>query len=91
LPGILKAFLKYSSLFPVGSLVGLSNHTIGKVIQANGTSYAKPVISVLTDKKGDLLPHKRIYQVDLTQEREISIIRTLPFNYLGNAGIMVGF
>jgi HD-GYP domain-containing protein (c-di-GMP phosphodiesterase class II) len=90
-PDLLKAFLKYVSLFPVGSLVELSDHAIGKVIQANNTSYSKPVISVLTDKKGALLPHERIYQVDLVKDIDISIIRALPFNYLNGVGIMEGF
>jgi HD-GYP domain-containing protein (c-di-GMP phosphodiesterase class II) len=90
-PGLLKAFLKYVSLFPVGSLVELSDHSIGKVIQANNTSYSKPVVSVLTNTKGALLPHERIYQVDLTKELEYSIIQALPFDYLDGVGIMEGF
>jgi HD-GYP domain-containing protein (c-di-GMP phosphodiesterase class II) len=90
-PGLLKALLKYISLFPVGSLVELSDHAIGKVIQGNNTSYSKPVISVLTDKKGSILPHEQIYQVDLVQATEISIIRALPFDYLNGVGIMDGF
>ena len=90
-PDLLKAFLKYVSLFPVGSLVELSDHTIGKVIQANGLSYSKPVISVLTDTKGALLPHERIYQIDLTKDQECSVIRALPFDYLNGINIMEGF
>jgi HD-GYP domain-containing protein (c-di-GMP phosphodiesterase class II) len=90
-PGLLKAFLKYVSLFPVGSIVELSDHSIGKVIAANGLSYSKPVISVITDTEGTLLPRERIYQVDLTREQELSIIRALPFDHLDGVTIMEGF
>jgi HD-GYP domain-containing protein (c-di-GMP phosphodiesterase class II) len=90
-PGILKAFLKYVSLFPVGSIVEISDHSIGKVIQANGLSYSKPIINVLTDKKGNLLPHEQLYQVDLARDTEIAITRALPLNYLKNVTIMDGF
>jgi HD-GYP domain-containing protein (c-di-GMP phosphodiesterase class II) len=90
-PGLLKAFLKYVSLFPVGSIVELSDHSIGKVIAANGLSYSKPVISVITDTEGTLLPRERIYQVDLTREQKLSIIRALPFDHLDGVTIMEGF
>jgi putative nucleotidyltransferase with HDIG domain len=90
-PGVLKAFLRYVSLFPVGSLVELSDHTIGKVIQANGSSFSKPVVSVLANAQEQPLPQENIYQVDIVKEPELSIIRALPSDYLGSVDIMDGF
>lgn len=90
-PGLLKAFLNYVSLFPIGSIVELSDHSIGKVVQTNGESYSKPVISVLIDSKGAIVPHDKIRLVDLSRDIEYTIIRALPFDYLGKNGIMEGF
>ncbi|MBN1127653.1 MAG: HD domain-containing protein [Chitinispirillaceae bacterium] len=90
-PGILKAFLKYVSLFPVGSLVELSDNTIGKVVQSNGTSYSKPIISILANAQGGHLSNGSIYQIDLSGNSSLSIIKALPYDHLGDKNIMEGF
>ena len=88
---LLKAFIKYVSLFPIGSLVELSNHAIGKVVQANTCSLAKPVVSVLSDEKGALLPQEQIFQVNLMQETQLSVIRALAPDHFKEVRIMDGF
>ena len=82
-----KALLEYSSLFPVGSMVELSNNCIGKVIRSNSSSYAKPVVCVLTDVEGNPLPNERIYEEDLSINTTLQIIRAHPS---GN-DLMLGF
>ena len=90
-PEHVKAFLSYTSLFPVGSLVELSDNRICKVIGANGSSYTKPVVSVLREKDGTILKKSEIYQVDLKAEPDIGIQRALAFGALGDVGLMEGF
>lgn len=86
-----KAFLDYVSLFPVGSLVLLSNHCIAKVVHANKQALHLPVISVLTDEKGGLLEKDKIRQIDLHADTSIKIEKGLPFDFLKEVGVMVGF
>lgn len=87
-----KSTLNYSSLFPVGSLVELNDKRIGKVIKANATSYAKPIVSILTDEKGEVLSgNNNIYQVDLSLDIDKHIVRALKREYLQEITLMDGF
>jgi hypothetical protein len=86
-----KAFLQYTSLFPVGSLVELNDNRIAKVIQSNGNSFAKPVVSVLTNEKSELLAKDRIYQINLSEDTDVHIIRALKLDHLPEVSQMDGF
>jgi len=55
-----RALLEYASLFPVGSLVELSNRRIAKVVAANKSNLHLPVVSVLTDEKGNVLEKDKV-------------------------------
>jgi len=43
----LKSFMEYTSLFPVGSLVKLNDGVIAKVIQANQSTFSRPVVTTV--------------------------------------------
>jgi HD-GYP domain-containing protein (c-di-GMP phosphodiesterase class II) len=73
-----KALLEYTSLFPIGSLVELSNGLVAKVVQSNGTSFAKPKVCVLTEKNGNILPEEKQYYEDLSKNISIQIVRASP-------------
>jgi hypothetical protein len=86
-----KAFLNYISLFPVGSIVELSDNRVGKVVHANGMSYAKPVISVLTDSSGSPLPADNYTQLDLRNDVRLQVVKALTPDHVKGVGIMDGF
>lgn len=86
-----KAFLTYTSLFPVGSLVELSDKRIGKVVKANGTSFAKPIVNALTDSDQVILPKEKFELIDLSNETEISIAKALSLDHLKELNTMDGF
>lgn len=86
-----KAFLEYVSLFPVGSLVLLSDNRIAKVVHANKEALHLPMVSVLTDENGELLDKGKIHQLNLNKGSGILIRKGLPFNFLKNVGMMDGF
>ncbi len=88
---LVKAFLKYASLFPVGSLARLSTGELSKVVKANGTSYVKPVISVISDKDGNPLKPESIYQINLKENSDIYITEALSNELNEKVGIMKGF
>lgn len=86
-----KAFLCYSSLFPVGSLVQLNDNSIAKVIKANDTSFAKPIVSVITNSNNELLPKNEISQINLRKNTDFQIIKALKSDHLPQLSIMDGF
>jgi HD-GYP domain-containing protein (c-di-GMP phosphodiesterase class II) len=86
-----RAFIEYLSLFPVGSLIELNDHRIGKVIQSNEDAINRPVVSVLIDEQGAMLSHKAIYQIDLAHNPQLSILRSLPLESFESLDIMDGF
>lgn len=88
---LVKAFISYMSLFPVGSLVELSDHTMGKVVLANELHYTKPVVSILADSRGNLLSKEKIYQVDLSKNQGLQIVKAVESTRLPGLDIMHGF
>jgi HD-GYP domain-containing protein (c-di-GMP phosphodiesterase class II) len=86
-----KAFLEYVSLFPVGSLVQLSNNAIAKVVHANKSALHLPIVSVITDENGVLLGRDKIHPLDLKANAGILIRKGLPFDYLKDVDVMHGF
>ena len=86
-----KAFLTYASLFPIGSIVELSDHRVAKVIQGNEQHYTKPLVSVIIDEHGALMNKKNVYQIDLTKDTSVQIIRALEHSSLPKVDLMFGF
>lgn len=86
-----RSFLKYMSLFPVGSLVRLKSGKIGKVVHANFTEFTKPLVSVLTTNTGEPLANDQIYQLDLMNNTGDSIIEALDYSDENEADLMRGF
>lgn len=86
-----KSMLEYSSLFPVGSLVELSNKSVGKVVKANNISFAKPVVAVLINAAGEQLPPQKTYQIDLAKNINVQIARALSARAMPHLKIMDGF
>jgi HD-GYP domain-containing protein (c-di-GMP phosphodiesterase class II) len=69
------------SFYPVGSVVELADGSVGLVVATHLgrrelNTPARPVVALLTDSRGRLLPGVR--HVDLAQGESRSIIRTVP-------------
>jgi HD-GYP domain-containing protein (c-di-GMP phosphodiesterase class II) len=73
----IKQFLKTMSIFPVGSLVRLTNGRVAKVVAPNPTEFTKPIVSLLTNEEGMVLPKASMAQLDLSQSGE-KIAEALP-------------
>ncbi|MEO6095310.1 MAG: HD domain-containing phosphohydrolase [Fibrobacteria bacterium] len=76
-PGIIKALLRYLSVYPIGTYVELASGRIGRVIAAHPEHHAHPVISILRNEKGQPLPMKQILQVDLAKEKNEKIVKVV--------------
>ncbi len=87
---IIAHFMKYASLFPVGSLVRLSNGAIAKVLSSNQDDVTSPIVSVISNFKGEILDEEHYYEINLHNSAEVSIIGTLDFLEIDN-NLMSGF
>lgn len=69
-PSVVRALLSTASLFPIGSVVTLSDGRLATVIRSNHEDYLRPVVQVsdpfAADRAGPL--------VNLLQDRDISIV-----------------
>ena len=63
-PQLIKALIHIVSIFPLGSLVKLNNSEIGRVIQTNKLHSARPLIEILLDSQGRLLPTTRFTNLE---------------------------
>jgi HD-GYP domain-containing protein (c-di-GMP phosphodiesterase class II) len=86
-----KSFLEYVSLFPVGSLVELNNHSIAKVVHANKNALHQPAVTILLDEKGRRIDRKKIRQLDLSANQHLHIVKALPSDLIGDISLMDGF
>lgn len=85
----IRFFLKGISLFPLGSLVRLSDGRIAKVIAPNPTEFTKPLVSILSQENGIPLNKSDIFQVNLA-ESVTKIVEALPGKILSHQ-ILDGF
>lgn len=85
-----KALLEYTSLFPIGSIVELSNKSIGRVVKSNGTSFAKPSVCILIDNKGNILEKDEQYIEDLSSNTSVQIVKAHQTSQFSQ-NIMLGF
>lgn len=54
-PDILRAFLRFQSLYPVGCMVRLESGDIAQVVHANGQAIDRPVVAIVADSTGNAL------------------------------------
>ncbi len=77
-PEVVRALLKVMNLFPIGSLVALSDGSVAQVIRRNGDNYTLPIIRVIQDSFGDPVPNGIDEAIiDLTQS-DLKITQALP-------------
>lgn len=84
-PNDVRALLKYTSLFPIGSWVELSDGSQGKVVCSGGEEFTKPVVSVVTEGNLTLSQPRR---VDLKKEKDLRIVKALDIQ---DDSVMNGF
>jgi HD-GYP domain-containing protein (c-di-GMP phosphodiesterase class II) len=78
-PNIVKVFLDNMAIYPVGSIVQLSNEVVGKVVSANPNQPLRPKIQVLIDEFGERVSEERI--LDLQNTGSLFIKKPLPKSF----------
>lgn len=86
-PEIVRALLRCTSLFPVGSWVELTDGSVARVVAASADDYARPVVSVMFRGGQRLGSPERI---NVAGQNDVGILRpaACPAEV---AGIMDGF
>lgn len=74
----MRALLNILSLFPVGSLVVLSDGSAARVIRSNGRAYTQPVVQLLQDRTGEaIVSGENEGIIDLTNS-DRKIVQAIP-------------
>ncbi|MEX0728473.1 MAG: HD domain-containing phosphohydrolase [Planctomycetaceae bacterium] len=77
-PQVVRALLNILSLFPVGSLVVLSDGSAARVIRSNGRAYTQPVVQLLQDRTGEaIVSGENEGIIDLTNS-DRKIVQAIP-------------
>lgn len=74
-PEIVDALLEFTAVYPAGSMVQLSDGSMGKVVRQNQDFPDRPVILLAKDSKGNLIPRGR--EIDLVKVNNLFIEKEL--------------
>ena len=86
-PAIVKSFISSMGIYPIGSIVLLSNSSIGRVISVHSNTPVRPELMLLIDSDGTEYKDGFGLIVDLLQEKNLFILKALDVKSLaGQAG-----
>jgi len=86
---LMRFFIHFASLFPVGSYVRLNDGRIGRVIASKGEDFVSPMVSIIqSDNNQDNSPREVI---DLSLNPHLKIQDTIPGNQIPGNSILGGF
>jgi len=74
-PGILKAFLASTGIFPIGSIVQLNNSAVGRIVSTHAEAPLRPRVELVIDEDGSRLaePHT----IDLVERKNLFIVKAI--------------
>src|SRR5579863_8201368 len=75
---VVRALLHVVSLFPIGSLVGLSDGSTARVLRRNRNNYNSPIVQIVMDSSGDLTDPLDETQIIDPSASGLSIVKALP-------------
>jgi len=90
-PELFRAFIEFTSLFPIGSFVKLNDDRIAKVVATNSGVYSRPIVYIVIDEAGRILKDSETYEVDLLESSTVSIVSSLRHDEVEKINIMRGF
>ena len=82
-PGILKVFLESMGIYPIGSIVQLSNNSIGRVVQTHPEAPLRPAVELMIDEYSNKLGEREV--VDLLTRKSLFIVKAVDPRSLGPA------
>ena len=76
-PEVVRAFIQCMGVYPIGSLVLLSDSSIGRVVQGNDSSPLRPDIRILISAEGEKFQNNTGPILKLENMRKLFIVRAL--------------
>lgn len=77
-PQVVRALLHLLSLFPVGSLVALSDGSAARVIRSNGRAYTQPIVQLVQDRSGRSMAAGEDEGVIDLMKSDLKIVQAVP-------------
>ncbi len=74
-PRILKAFLESMGIYPIGSIVQLSNSSIGRVVEIHTEAPLRPVVELIIDEFLNAIGEKET--IDLLSKKNLFIVKAV--------------
>lgn len=74
-PKILKVFLESMGIYPIGSIVQLSNSAIGRVVQTHTEAPLRPVVELIIDEYSNRLGEREV--IDLLARKGLFIVKAV--------------
>lgn len=76
-PAVVKSFISSMGIYPIGSIVLLSDSSIGRVLSVHSNTPLRPELMLLIDSDGTEYKDRSGLIVDLLQERNLFILKAL--------------
>ena len=77
---IVKALMNSFSLYPLNEFVVLNTHEVAQVVEVNPEFSLRPLVQILYDKEGRLLPNPR--EADLAHQSLLFIVKAISHHEL---------
>ncbi len=74
-PNVVKGFLRGMGIYPIGSVVLLSDSTIGRVVSTHGDAPLRPKVEILINAKGQKNQEKSV--IDLLERGDLFVVRAV--------------
>src|SRR4030042_158625 len=74
-PNVAKASLRGMGIYPIGSIVLLSDSTVGRVMSTHGTAPLRPKVEILINAFGQKVQERTL--IDLLERGELFIVRAV--------------
>jgi len=81
-PEVLKAFIQVLGIYPIGSIVLLSDSSVGRVIENRSNAPLKPRVKTIIDAQGQEFIDDSGPEVDLATARNVFIAKAVDANSL---------
>jgi HD-GYP domain-containing protein (c-di-GMP phosphodiesterase class II) len=72
-PAVIMAFTKIMGIYPIGSIVRLNDHSVGRVVNVHSDAPLRPVIEMLINDDGMVLKIRERPTIDLLAEKSLFI------------------
>jgi len=83
-PNVLKVFIKVLGIYPIGSIVLLSDSSVCRVIENRSDAPLKPIVKTMIDAGGNEFRDDTGPVVDLMKEKAVFVAKAVDANSLAN-------